>query len=57
MGIEEVIAQVANTGFPIVVAIYLLVRNENKISDLTNCINDLRVSINGLSKIMENLER
>lgn len=38
---EELIAQIANVGFPIVVSMYLLVRIEGKMSDLTRSINKL----------------
>ncbi|KXG78371.1 MAG: hypothetical protein PWP45_1329 [Tepidanaerobacteraceae bacterium] len=46
---EELIAQVANVGFPIVVSIYLLVRIESKMESLT-------VSIHELSKVIEGLK-
>lgn len=38
---EDLAAQVANVGFPIAVSIYLLVRVEAKIENLTNSINEL----------------
>lgn len=38
---EELIAQIANVGFPIVVSMYLLVRIEGKMSDLTRSIDKL----------------
>jgi len=38
---ETVLAQVGNFGFPMVVAIYLLVRVEKKLDDLTVAINNL----------------
>jgi hypothetical protein len=38
MQMEEVIKQVANVGFPVVVAIYLLVRMEAKLDQLTTSI-------------------
>lgn len=38
---QEIVAQVANVGFPIVVSIYLLVRVEAKMESLTNSINEL----------------
>lgn len=38
---EELIAQIANVGFPIVVSMYLLVRIEGKMSDLTRSIDQL----------------
>ncbi len=36
---------IANVGFPIAVAVYLLIRIENKLSDLTKAIGDLRECI------------
>ena len=38
---EELIAQIANVGFPIVVSMYLLVRIEGKMGDLTRSIDKL----------------
>ncbi|MBS3969927.1 MAG: YvrJ family protein [Clostridia bacterium] len=38
---EMFFAQVGNFGFPMVVAIYLLVRVEKKLDELTIAINDL----------------
>jgi len=38
---EQVLTQAANYGFPMVVAIYLLVRIEGRLEQLANCINDL----------------
>jgi len=45
---EDLVAQVANVGFPIAVSIYLLVRVESKIESLT-------VSIYELAKVIEGL--
>ena len=42
---EELIAEVANVGFPIMVSIFLLVRVETKLDELTISINDLANSI------------
>lgn len=36
---------IANVGFPIAVAVFLLVRVESKVTCLTNAINDLREAI------------
>jgi hypothetical protein len=47
---EDLMAQVANVGFPIAVSIYLLVRVEAKIESLTT-------SINELSRVIEALKR
>lgn len=38
---EMIFTQVGNFGFPMVVAIYLLVRVEKKLDELTIAINDL----------------
>lgn len=38
---EELINQIGNVGFPIVVSMYLLVRIEGKINDLTRSIDKL----------------
>ncbi|MFO7152510.1 MAG: YvrJ family protein [Bacillota bacterium] len=46
---EELVAQVANVGFPIAVSIYLLVRIESKMESLT-------LSIHELSKVIEGLK-
>lgn len=42
---DEFIAMVGNTGFPIAVATYLLIRVEGKLSELTKAIMDLREAI------------
>nr|WP_071193295.1 YvrJ family protein [Peptoniphilus sp. oral taxon 386] len=47
---DELISQIANTGFPIVVSCYLLIRIETKMSELTNSINELSNSIENLIK-------
>ncbi|TZE81309.1 YvrJ family protein [Calorimonas adulescens] len=47
---DEIFSQIANLGFPIVVSIYLLVRIEAKLDNLT-------VSITELSKAIENIKR
>jgi hypothetical protein len=39
--VEEMLAPIANLGFPIVVSIYLLVRVENKLDKLSDSINEL----------------
>lgn len=45
MDIEPLLTGVMQTGFPAVVAIYLLVRFESKLDTLTDVINDLKCSI------------
>lgn len=42
---NEILNQVANFGFPIVVSIYLLVRIEGKLDQLTESINKLSKAI------------
>lgn len=44
---EHLYSSIANLGFPIVVSIYLLVRIEGKLNELTE-------SINGLSRVIGN---
>ncbi|WFA08700.1 YvrJ family protein [Tissierella sp. Yu-01] len=38
---EQLYSSVANLGFPIVISIYLLVRIEGKLNELTGSINEL----------------
>ena len=38
---EEIYSNIANLGFPIVISIYLLVRIEGKLNDLTKSISEL----------------
>ena len=45
---NELIDLIANIGFPITVSIYLLVRVENKLENLTNSINNLSQTINSI---------
>lgn len=48
---EEIFNGVANVGFPIAVSIYLLMRIEGKMENLTNSINELsRVIASGFDK-------
>lgn len=42
---EEIYSNVANLGFPIVISIYLLVRIEGKLSQLSESINELSKTI------------
>ena len=42
---EELFANIANLGFSIVISIYLLIRMEKKIEDLTKSINELSKNI------------
>jgi len=45
---EDLLAQVANVGFPIAVSIYLLVRLEAKLESLTASIYELAKVIEGI---------
>jgi len=45
---EGIVSLVGNVGFPIAVSIYLLVRIEGKMENLTNSINSLTNSIKGI---------
>ena len=38
---EELVTQIANVGFPIVLSMYLLIRIEGKMSELTRSIDQL----------------
>lgn len=38
---EEIYSSIANLGFPIVISIYLLVRIEGKLNELTQSITEL----------------
>lgn len=42
---EELFANVGNVGFPILITIYVLVRMEKKMDDLTKAISELTVNI------------
>ncbi|WP_077369553.1 YvrJ family protein [Anaerosalibacter sp. Marseille-P3206] len=42
---ENLYTQIANLGFPIVISIYLLVRIEGKLNELTKSINELSKTI------------
>lgn len=47
---DEIISAISNVGFPTVVSIYLLVRFESRIIDLTSSINHLEQTINNVIK-------
>ncbi|NMA62766.1 MAG: YvrJ family protein [Syntrophomonadaceae bacterium] len=42
---EDMLIQIGNYGFPIVISIYLLVRIENKLDELTRAITGLREAV------------
>ncbi|HHV38344.1 MAG TPA: YvrJ family protein [Tepidimicrobium sp.] len=45
---EDIYTHIANLGFPIVLSIYLLVRIEGKLNQLTESINELSRVIAGM---------
>lgn len=42
---NELLSMIGNVGFPIAVTVYLLIRVETKLSDLTGAIGELREAI------------
>ncbi|MDY0255866.1 YvrJ family protein [Gudongella oleilytica] len=42
---EDIYSSIANLGFPIVISVYLLVRIEGKLDQLTKSINELAQAI------------
>lgn len=42
---DEIYSSVANLGFPIVISLYLLIRIEGKLNQLTESINELSRTI------------
>ena len=50
MTLDELLAMIANTGFPIVVASYLILRMEEKLDRLNETIGDLASIIEGHCK-------
>lgn len=47
---EDIISQIANFGFPIVLSVYLLVRVEGKLEKLTESINELSKTIASMDR-------
>ena len=45
---DEIYSSIANLGFPIVISIYLLVRIEGKLNQLTESINELSKVISSI---------
>lgn len=45
---EDIYSNIANLGFPIVISIYLLVRIEGKLNELTMSINELTKVISSM---------
>lgn len=48
--LEELLKQIGNLGFPIVISVYLLVRIEGKLEGLTESINELSKAITLIGK-------
>jgi outer membrane murein-binding lipoprotein Lpp len=56
----EFLGSVANFGFPVVVASYLLMRMEKKVDNMTDAVNGkdgLSTQIKELNKVIDNLSR
>ncbi|WP_127837451.1 YvrJ family protein [Clostridium prolinivorans] len=47
---DAIVSLIGNVGFPIAVSIYLLVRIEGKLENLTSSINNLSSVINTINK-------
>lgn len=47
---EEILNQIANLGFPIVLSIYLLVRLEGKMENLSESITKLSASVDAIGR-------
>lgn len=50
MSMDEILTMIANTGFPIVVASYFILRMEEKLDRLNETIGDLASIIEGYCK-------
>ena len=53
---EEILQAISTVGFPIAVAVYLLVRIEPRITALINCVKDLTVIVGDDSKNTEGVK-
>ena len=42
---ENIISSISNVGFPVALSVFLLLRFENKIDELTKAINELVVKL------------
>ncbi|MDK2822892.1 MAG: hypothetical protein PWQ67_2678 [Clostridia bacterium] len=51
---ENLLQQISNYGFPMVISIYLLVRIESKLEGLSNSIIQLAKVIEGLKEVRAN---
>lgn len=45
---EEIVNLIGNLGFPIAISLYLLIRIEGKLENLTTSINNLSQTINSI---------
>jgi len=50
MELNGTLEAIANVGFPIVVAVYLLLRIENKMDKLTEAVGQLTLALDGFRK-------
>ena len=50
INMEEILNQIANLGFPIVLSIYLLVRLEGKMENLSESITKLSASVDAIGR-------
>lgn len=48
INMEDVVQLISNLGFPIAISLYLLIRIEGKLENLTISINNLSQSINSI---------
>ncbi|MBU5454678.1 YvrJ family protein [Caproiciproducens sp. MSJ-32] len=48
---EDIVQLISNLGFPIAISLYLLIRIEGKLENLTISINNLSQSINSIRNI------
>ncbi len=54
---HELIQTIGNVGFPIAVAVYLLLRVEKRLEELKNAVLDLKVAIEKLSLLIDENEK
>ncbi|RLC79712.1 MAG: YvrJ family protein [Chloroflexi bacterium] len=54
---HELIQMVGNVGFPIAVAVYLLLRVEKRLEELKNAVLDLKLAIEKLSLLIDENEK
>lgn len=54
---EEFMTVVSNVGFPIAVAVYLLIRSEKKMEVLTESITNLTLAVDKLNKEITKLKK